>query len=130
MDELKQQVEFQKLIRDSKQLMKRDTQYIPNIEQLDDTNKGVWVDHDDDKFTDIFNGLLDYCKDNDEFDTLDWNTVNYEIYDAQYYSEKFPGFDEKIYDILADSTKEENKCLDERVSPLSVKHGEVTIQFK
>lgn len=130
MDELKEQFEFKKLIHNMKKPMRKDTSYIPTVDQLDDTCKGKWVEHDENEFQNIFNGLLDYTMDDDEIDNVDWNSVNYEIYDAQYYSEKFPGFDDKIYELLAESTKEENKFIDERIPPLAVKHGDVTVQFK
>jgi len=129
MEKLKDTFEINKLMKNTKLLIKRDSQYIPSMEELDEKNKGKWIEHEEDNFEKIFNGLLDYCKDNEEIDNLDWNSVNYEIYDAQYYQEKFPGFDDKVYDILAESTKEENKIIDKRIPPLQVTEGEFTITF-
>ena len=120
---------FKKTIDDSKKLIKRDTQYIPTMEQLDDDNKGQWVEHDESNFTKMFDGLLDYCADEDEYDTLDWNTVNYTVYGADYYEEKFPGFAPEVYEILAKSTEEENKVIDNRTPPLKIRHEEVTLSF-
>ena len=120
---------FKQTIDDSKKLIKRDTQYIPTMEQLDDDNKGQWVEHDESNFTKMFDGLLDYCADEEEYDTLNWNTVNYKVYGADYYEEKFPGFAPEVYEILAKSTEEENKVIDNRTPPLKIRHEEVTLSF-
>ena len=77
----------------------------------------------------MFEGLLDYCADEEEYQNLDWNTVNYQIYGADYYEEKFPGFAPEVYDILAKSTEEENKVIDKRIPPLKIKQGDFTLSF-
>ena len=120
---------FKQSIDDTKKLIKRDTQYIPKMEELDENNKGVWVEHDENNFTKMFDGLLDYCADEEEFDNLDWNTVNYKVYGPDYYEEKFPGFSEEVYEILAKSTEEENKVIDNRTPPLKIQHGEFELSF-
>ncbi len=136
LDELHQQLkdmkvakEFKDTIQDTRNLIKRDTNNIPSIEELDDNNKGLWVDHDNSNFAKMFEGLLDYCADEEEFDNLDWNTVNYQVYGADYYEEKFPGFSEEVYEILAKSTEEENKIVDKRIPPIEIKHGEFELSF-
>ena len=121
--------EFKDTIKDTRNLIKRDTTNIPSIDELDDNNKGLWVDHDDSNFAKMFEGLLDYCADEEEFDNLDWNTVNYKVYGADYYQEKFPGFSEEVYEILAKSTEEENKVIDNRTPPLKIQHGEFELSF-
>lgn len=35
--------------------------------------------------------------------------LNYSIYDAEYYAGKFPGFEENVYEILADVDKKANE---------------------
>ena len=120
---------FKQAIDDTKKLIKRDTQYIPKLEELDENNKGVWVEHDENNFDKMFDGLLDYCADEEEYDNLDWNTVNYKVYGPDYYEEKFPGFAPEVYDILAKSTEEENKFIDNRTPPLKIRHEEVTLSF-
>ena len=97
MNDLKYKNELKKIIHNTKNLIKRDTENIPKIEELNDKNKGEWVDHGDDDFTKIYSGLLNYCKDeNEEFDNLDWNSVNYEILGEEYYQNKFPGFPDEV----------------------------------
>jgi hypothetical protein len=128
--ELKLAKEFKDTIHNTRNLIKRDTQYIPSIDDIEDKNKGLWVEHDDTNFHKMFEGLLDYCADEECYDNLDWNTVNYKVYGADYYQEKFPGFSEEVYEILAKSTEEENKFVDNRIPPMKIKHEEVTVSFK
>jgi len=128
--EMKVANEFKGLIKNTKNLIKRDTQYIPSIDEIEDKNKGLWVEHDETNFHKMFEGLLDYCADEEEFDNLDWNTVNYKTYGADYYEEKFPGFAPEVYDILAKSTEEENKFIDNRLPSMKIKHEEVVLSFK
>lgn len=128
--ELKLAKEFKDTIHNTRNLIKRDTQYIPSIDDLDDKNKGLWVEHEESNFSKMFEGLLDYCADEECYDNLDWNTVNYTVYGADYYQEKFPGFSEEVYEILAKSTEEENKFIDNRMPPMKIKHEEVILSFK
>jgi len=122
--------EFKDTIKDTRNLIKRDTTNIPSIDELDDNNKGLWVEHNESNFAKMFEGLLDYCADEEEFDNLDWNTVNYKVYGPDYYEEKFPGFPDEVYDILAKSTEEENKIIDNRTPPLKIQHGEFELSFE
>ena len=48
-------------------------------------------------------GLMDYMYDK-EIDNVDWDALNFKTYGADYYEEKFPGFDEDAYKILSGST--------------------------
>ena len=128
--ELKLAKEFKDVIKNTRNLIKRDTQYIPSIDDIEDKNKGLWVEHDETNFHKMFEGLLDFCADEEVYDNLDWNTVNYTVYGADYYQEKFPGFSEEVYEILAKSTEEENKFIDNRLPPMKIKHEEVILSFK
>jgi len=127
--ELKVAKDFKNTIKNTKNLIKRDTQDIPSLDDLGDLNKGNWVEHDEGNFAKMFEGLLDYCADEEEYDNLDWNTVNYQVYGPDYYEEKFPGFSDEVYEILAKSTEEENKIIDNRIPPIEIKHGEFTVSF-
>lgn len=128
-NDAKQKYELQKTIKDSYNLIKRDTEYIPDLNTLNDDNKGQWVEHDQSDFSKMFDGLLDYCADEEYLDNLDWNSVNYTLYGADYYRENFPGFSDEVYDILAKSTEPENKLIDNRIPPLKITEGEFTISF-
>jgi alpha-L-fucosidase len=132
MDEMlkmKKENDFKQIIHNTRNLIKRDTQDIPGLNSLNDDNKGAWIEHDESNFHKMFEGLLDYCADEDCFDNLDWNTVNYKVYQADYYEERFPGFAPEVYTLLAKSTEEENKVVDKRIPPLSVKHEKVVLNF-
>jgi alpha-L-fucosidase len=132
MDEMlkmKQENDFKQIIHNTRNLIKRDTEDIPGLNSLNDDNKGAWMEHDESNFHKMFEGLLDYCADEDCFDNLDWNTVNYKVYQADYYEERFPGFAPEVYTLLAKSTEEENKVVDKRIPPLSVKHEKVVLNF-
>lgn len=127
---LKIENEFKNTIKNTRNLIKRDTTNIPDLDSLNDGNKGIWVEHEPNNFNKIFEGLLDYCADEECFDNLDWNSVNYTTYGPDYYEEKFPGFEPAVYEILAKSTEEENKIKDSRVPHLRIKEEEVVLSFK
>ena len=127
---LKHQDQIRKCLKSTCNFIKKDTNNIPTLEQLTDDNKGEFVEYEDTDFAKMFNGLLDYTYDEElEMDNLDWNSVNYEIYGADYYEEKFPGFAPEIYELLAESTKEENKLIDNRIPPLKIPEGEFVVNF-
>ena len=94
----------------------------------DEENKGAWIELTDDEFRNQLGGLLDYIYD-EEISNLDWESLNFKIYDVDYYRDTFPGFDEEVYEILANSTLEDNKVLDERQPPLRIIHKPTTISF-
>lgn len=127
LNDLKAQKDFQESIHNSIKLIKKDTQYIPTLEELNEKMKGEFTECDD--FKDAFDGLLSYCNDNDEFDdgSLDWNSVNYNILGSDWYAEKFPGFAPEVYDILAEST--ETKFIDETEKGLVIEKTDRIISF-
>jgi len=80
---------------------------------------------DDEQLKQMFAGLFEYNKDA-ELDNLDWSKVNFNVFDENYYREKFgESFPDYVYKILADSTKEENKVLDFRQPPLIIEHNDI-----
>lgn len=123
--------DFKETMKNSKKLIKLHTDNIPTAEQLNDKNKGHWVEHDLENFKEVFDGLLDYCNDEEEFDngSLDWNTVNFVPYGADYYREKFSGFPDEVYQILEESTDPESRIVDTRIPPLKYEAKETTISF-
>ena len=44
-------------------------------------------------------GLMGYMYDK-EIVNVDWGALNFKTYGADYYEEKFPGFDPSVYQIL------------------------------
>jgi len=121
--------EMKEVLFDTKKLITKHTDTIPTMEQLDDKNKGHWIEHGEGNFYKMFEGLLDYCADEEEYDNLDWNTVNFNVYGEDYYRENFEGFPDEVYQILAKSTEPENKFLDETTPNLKIEHKETIIKF-
>ena len=121
--------EMKEILFDTKKLIKKHTDTIPLMEELDNDNKGQWVEHGEGNFYKMFEGLLDYCADEEEYDNLDWNTVNFKVYDEDYYRENFDGFPEEVYQILAKSTEHDNKFLDETTPHLKIEHKETILTF-
>ena len=124
---LKQTKELQDLIRGNKNFIKMNTDSVCTVDELEEKHKGEWVEHEEDNFHKMFEGLLDYCADEEVYSTLDWDTVNYEVYGADWYAQKFPGFSDEVYEVLAKST--EDKLVDERIPPLKYTQKEVTLTF-
>lgn len=124
---LKQTKELQDLIRGNKNFIRMNTDSVCTVDELKEEHKGGWVEHEESDFHKMFAGLLDYCADEEVFDTLDWDTVNYEVYGADWYAQKFPGFSDEVYDVLAKST--EDKLVDQRIPPLKYTQKEVTLSF-
>lgn len=123
--------DFKSTMKSTKKLIKLHTDNIPRAEQLNDDNKGQWVEHSLEDFKEVFEGLLNYCNDEGEYDngSLDWNTVNYKPYAADYYEEKFPGFPPEVYEILEQSTDPASRVIDERIPPFKCIQEERTISF-
>lgn len=124
---LKHTKELQDLIRGNKNFIRMNTDSVCTVDELKEEHKGIWVEHDESDFHKMFQGLLDYCADEECYTTLDWDTVNYEVYGADWYEQKFPGFSEEVYEVLAKST--EDKLVDERIPPLKYIEKEVTLSF-
>jgi hypothetical protein len=125
----KKMKDMKEVLFDTKKLITKHTDTIPTMEQLDDENKGHWIEHGEGNFYKMFEGLLDYCADEEEYDNLDWNTVNFNVYGEDYYRENFEGFPDEVYQILAKSTEHENKFLDETTPNLKIEHKETIIKF-
>ena len=92
----------------------------------DEDQKGKWREMTIEELKNQMEGLLDYFEDS-EYAKIDWNDFNFKVYDKDYYQEKYKGFDPKVYEILAESTKE--KVKDERLPPLEITHKEVIVKF-
>ena len=99
-----------------------------HIKDITDEQKGRWIEFSEDEFENQLLGLFCYLDDREEIDGIDWQSLNYKIYDADYYEQQFPGFDPQVYEILAESTKID-KVIDNRDPPLKIKHEPITVKF-
>ena len=94
------------------------------IDEISEESKGQWIQYTSEELHEQFKSLMRYTEDGgEEINNVDWSKLNYETYGADYYSEKFEGFDPKIYQILADSSKSENAILDKRIPSLKKTDG-------
>lgn len=94
----------------------------------DEQDKGKWVEFTDSEFENQLGGLFCFLDEKENIQNIDWDSLNYQVYDADYYAEKFPGFDPQVYEILSNSTNID-KCVDNRDPPLQIKHEPTTIKF-
>jgi len=100
--------------------LKYGAEKVKNINDITDDDKGQWINHTAMELHEQFKSLMKYTGDEVEIDNTDWSALNYEPYGEDYYRDKFPGFDDEIYTILAESSKAENTLLDERIPPLKI----------
>ena len=98
------------------------------IEDLTENDKGQWTELSDDELKNQMSGLMGYMYDK-EVDTADWVALDFKTYGFVSYKETFPGFDPSVYQILEDSTKDENKVINTRPPPLIITHEESTLKF-
>lgn len=97
------------------------------IHTMDDKDKGKWVELTEKELQEQMIGLIDYCYDN-EYANIDLSQFNYEAYNESYYKEKYDGFPNEVYEILANSTKAP-KVVDTREPILQIKHEKTVVKF-
>jgi hypothetical protein len=88
------------------------------INELTEEDKGEFVEMSNDDLQKIISGL----KVNEEQELGNYFDFN-KVYDAEYYSSKFPGFDDEVYNILEKETMELNR---EIPTPLIKSNDEIT----
>lgn len=81
----------------------------------EDADKGKWIDLEEDSLHDMFACLANLNEVDADAACLD-DRFNFEAYGADYYAEKFPGFSETIYQILALEHKALNAHIDDPVT--------------
>ena len=87
-----------KLLNDSinSSLMKKDEEMMKNDEENQRCREmATWI-----PVSDMENFLENFVTYSDE-NNVEWEKFSYEIYDENYYREKFPNFDESVIQILA-----------------------------
>ena len=81
----------------------------------EDADKGAWIELEEDSVHEMFACLANLNETEADAACLD-DRYNFEAYGADYYAEKFPGFDETVYQILALEHKALNAHLDDPVA--------------
>ena len=89
-----------------------------------------WKELNDDDIDLFFQRIKGCLDENAEVDNVDWERLNFDIVDSDFYREKLgDGFPDEFYEILAKSTNEENKIQDYRQMPLDISLNEVVLKF-
>ena len=98
----------------------------PNNEKdikIEDNNWTEFKQKDLEEFVDMFSNYAD----ENSSEKIDWEKFNYDIYDEDYYAEKFPGFDSSVHKILADCS---SKKIEEHRGGLVKKEiGDFVVRF-
>lgn len=89
-----------------------------------------WKELDENDIEMFYDRVRDYLNENEEIDNIQWDRMNYNIVDADFYRNKIGGdFPQEFYELLAQSTNEENKICDYRQPTLDIKQEEVVLHF-
>jgi hypothetical protein len=92
-----------------------------------DGKKPDWSDMPEHELHQMFEGVYNYCEDG-EIDNLEWDRLNFNVFDEDWYRDKYgEGFPDEYYKLMADSTKEENKIQDYRQHPLKIERKEIVV---
>ena len=82
------------------------------ISEIQECDKPVFVELPEGVLIDMFKDLATTNTDGDIAEDELGGEYNYEIYDASWYAERFPGFTPEEYFYMSEAAKEENKILD------------------
>ena len=97
------------------QILKGDCVPTINIEDIDrDELKGKWVDCDDEQLTEMFASVIITNQ-----EQLGSEFAFHRVRDAEFFADKFPGFSDKVYEIIAEEqAKIDKKIVVEEVEEL------------
>ena len=89
-----------------------------------------WKEMNEDDIEMFYERVKGFLDENGEVDNVDWERLNFDIVDAEFYRKHIgEGFPDEFYDLLAKSTNEENKIQDYRQLPLDINREEVVLKF-
>ena len=88
-----------------------------------------WRDLDENDIEMFYDKVKECVNESEEVDNIQWERMNYNIVDADFYRDKMPGFCDEFYELLADSTNKENKVQDFRQPTLDINQREVILKF-
>ena len=86
-------------------------------------DKDNWVPMSDTQLAEMFGDFVLYADENFK-DQFTKENFNYEVFDTDYYREKFPHFDDEVHTILAEVSKKKIIDLRESKNILNIKRGE------
>lgn len=82
-----------------------------------------WCPLSDKDIANMFGDYILYSTDKFQ-KQLQSNQFNYEVFDANYYASKFPGFSDNVYEILADVSQRKIVDLRKDDDTFKIQHGE------
>ena len=82
------------------------------ISEIEECDKPEFVNLTDTQLLGMFKDLATTNSDGDIAEESLGSEYDYEIYDAQWYSEKFPGFTPQEYWFMSEAAKDQNRVLD------------------
>ena len=89
-----------------------------------------WKDLNENDIEMFYQQVKGYLDENGEVNNVDWDRLNFDIVDAEFYEKHIgQGFPREFYELLAKSTNEENKIQDYRMPSLDIKNEEVVLKF-
>ena len=89
-----------------------------------------WKEMNEDDIELFYERVKGYLNENGEVDNIQWDRLNFDIVDADFYEKHIgSGFPPEFYELLAKSTNEENKIQDYRMLPLNIDRNEVILTF-
>lgn len=95
-----------------------------------DYDNSKWKDMDEEDIEMFYERVKGFLDENGEVDNVDWERLNFDIVDAEFYRKHIgEGFPDEFYELLAKSTNEENKIQDYRQLPLDINREEVVLKF-
>ena len=86
-------------------------------------NQTNWSPLNDKDIANMFGDYILYSTDKFQ-EQLQSNQFSYEVFDADYYASKFPGFANEVYEILADVSQKKILDLRKDDDTFKIQHGE------
>lgn len=102
MSDLMKQIDLGEMKEENKIIEKQPIQ--ESIKDID-TTEGNWVELEENDLVNMFADYILYNQ-NEFQNQLKKEDFNYEVFDTDYYAEKFPHFSEEVHEILAKVSKE------------------------
>ena len=82
---------------------KKHEEYLRQLVE-DASSKAEWVTMDENAVNKFMDNFIEYSDDNN----IEWDRFNYEVFDYDYYKNKFPKFDDDVIDILVKCSEKKN----------------------
>ena len=92
------------------------------VNTTNDASQNNWYSISDKDIANMFGDYILYSTDKFK-EQIQSNQFNYEVFDADYYASKFPGFSDEVYEILADVSAKKIIDLRKDDDTFRIQHG-------